>query len=152
MALMQVELASLNGSVISPVFSWVPPFQQFVKGGDWSEACGSDQAKILDFNDQVKQFVQIKVTSKCCQSYGICGEQFVTDIKFDDDGKVSATRFRFSHTPVRYQKNFIDDLVLTRRVADQFSEQLIPLKTKKASIQYEKVPTMKDRLMNLFGI
>jgi Niemann-Pick C1 protein len=71
------------------------------------------------------------VTSKCCQQYGICGEQFISDINFDDDGKVSATRFRFSHTPVRYQDDFIRDLILTRRATDQFSKQLTTLDDKK---------------------
>lgn len=66
MAEMQVQLAQLNGSVISPVFSWVTPFQQFIKGGDWSTECGSEQAKVLDFDEQVRKFVQIKVNSKCC--------------------------------------------------------------------------------------
>lgn len=51
----------------------------------------------------------------------------MTDINFDDNGKVSATRFRFSHTPVRYQSDFINDLVLTRRATDQFSDSLIPI-------------------------
>jgi Niemann-Pick C1 protein len=73
----------------------------------------------------MRKFVQIKVESDCCQKYGICGEQFVTDVAFDKTGRVSATRFRFSHTPVRYQDDFIADLVLTRRVADLFSEQLV---------------------------
>lgn len=76
----------------------------------------------------------------------------MTDIKFDDDGKVSATRFRFSHTPVRYQKNFIDDLILTRRATDQFSEQLVPLKAQKTTVKFEKPQTFKDRLVNLFGL
>ena len=49
----------------------------------------------------------------------------MTDVAFDKNGKVSATRFRFSHTPVIYQDDFIQDLVLTRRVADLFSDQLI---------------------------
>jgi Niemann-Pick C1 protein len=73
----------------------------------------------------MRAFTNIKVESDCCQKYGICGEQFVTDISFDKNGKVSATRFRFSHMPVRYQDDFIRDLILTRRVADLFSEKLI---------------------------
>jgi Niemann-Pick C1 protein len=73
----------------------------------------------------MKKFIEVKVESECCQKYGICGEQFVSDISFDKNGKVSSTRFRFFHTPVHYQDNFIGDLVLTRRVADLFSEKLI---------------------------
>jgi hypothetical protein len=44
MAEMQVQLSQLNNSVISPVYSWILPFQQYVKGGDWSIICGSDKA------------------------------------------------------------------------------------------------------------
>lgn len=75
MSEMQIQLATLNGSVISPVYSWVPPFQNFITQGSlWSDACGSDKVKFLDFDSQVKAFVQIKVESDCCQKYGICGE------------------------------------------------------------------------------
>lgn len=51
LAQIQVELSQLNSTVISPVYSWVQPFTQFIKGGDWSEVCGTDKAKVLDFND-----------------------------------------------------------------------------------------------------
>ena len=50
MSEMQVQLATLNGSVISPVYSWVTPFQNFVAGGLWSEACGSSSVRYLDFD------------------------------------------------------------------------------------------------------
>jgi hypothetical protein len=53
----------------------------------------------------------------------------LTDISFDKNGKVSATRFRFAHSAVHYQDDFIKDLILTRRVADLFSEKLIPKST-----------------------
>lgn len=128
MSEMQVQLATLNGSVISPVYSWVTPFQNFISGGLWSEDCGSNAVRYLDFDAQVQKFVDIKIESKCCQKYGICGEQFVSDISFDKNGRVSATRFRFAHTAVHYQDDFIKDLILTRRVADLFSEKLIPKK------------------------
>ncbi len=49
------------------------------------------------------------------------------DINFDDYGKVTGSRFRFSHTPVQYQNDFIRDLVETRKVSDLFAQQLVPL-------------------------
>lgn len=79
----------------------------------------------MDFDNQMRHFINIKVESECCQKYGICGEQFVSDVSFDKNGKVSSTRFRFQHTPVLYQDDFIRDLILTRRVADLFSKKLI---------------------------
>jgi hypothetical protein len=51
----------------------------------------------------------------------------VSDIKFDDDGRVSATRFRFQHKPLKSQEDFIRGLVETRRATDLFAEKLIPL-------------------------
>ena len=50
---------------------------------------------------------------------------------------MSSTRFRFQHTPVQYQDDFIRDLVLTRRVADLFSAKLI---------QNKKDPDVKSQL------
>ena len=50
MSEMQAQLATLNGSVISPVYSWVSPFTNFVAGGLWSDACGSNNVKFLDFD------------------------------------------------------------------------------------------------------
>jgi hypothetical protein len=36
MSEMQVQMATLNGSVISPVYSWVTPFQNYIAGGLWT--------------------------------------------------------------------------------------------------------------------
>jgi len=69
-------------------------------------------------------FVKIKVDSTCCQRYGICGEQYVTDIQFDDAGHVSATRFRFQHKPEIYQENFIAGMLETRRAVDMYAKEL----------------------------
>lgn len=54
--------------------------------------------------------------------YGICGEQFVTQISFDDDGVVVATNFRFQHKPLQYQQDYINGLLETRRVCDMFND------------------------------
>ena len=48
----------------------------------------------------MQAFVSIKILSKCCQTYGICGEQYSGDIIFDDFGTVTATG---SATPVLTQ-------------------------------------------------
>ena len=66
MSEMQVQLATLNGSVISPVYSWVTPFQNYIAGGLWTEACGSDKVKQLDFDNQMRNFINVKVESECC--------------------------------------------------------------------------------------
>lgn len=104
----------------------------------------------------MREFIKIKIESDCCQKYGICGEQFVTDVSFDRNGKVAATRFRFSHTPVRYQDDFIRDLILTRRVADLFSTKLIPNPPKQSN-QIElpkevKEVGLKHKIMSGLGL
>lgn len=96
MNLIAAELATLNNTVLAPVYSWTSAYQNFItEGGVWALACGSAQAALLDFNSQMREFVAIRIDSECCQSYGICGEQFSLDIIFDDLDRVEATRFRF---------------------------------------------------------
>jgi hypothetical protein len=43
----------------------------------------------------MREFVNLKIEGECCQTYGICGEQYSLDIIFDDYGVVRASRFRF---------------------------------------------------------
>ena len=80
--------------MLPPVYSWVSPFQNYISAGDWNEACGTENMG-LGFNEQMAAFVNIKVESPCCETYGICGEQFSLDVIFDDDNRVVSTRFRF---------------------------------------------------------
>ena len=101
MELIDAELAALNNTILSPIYSWVTPFKNFLSDGEQKEACGSEAAWKLSFDDQVRAFTQIKVTSECCQKYGICGEQYSLDIVFNDEGKVQTTRFRFMHKPMK---------------------------------------------------
>ena len=128
MADIQTELALLNETVISPIFSWVTPFSNFVTNGDWAEVCGTARVLPLNFDDQMKEFVKIKIKGECCQRHGICGEQFASDISFNENGKVTATRFRFQHKPVRHQRDYIRSLLETRRACDKFAKDLIPLR------------------------
>lgn len=124
MELIDAELAALNDTIQSPVYSWVTPFKSFIAGGVWSDACGSEAAAPLPFDDQMRMFVQLEVDSECCQKYGICGEQYSLDVVFDDLGRVETTRFRFQHTPLKYQKDFIAALVETRKATDVYTARL----------------------------
>jgi hypothetical protein len=53
---------------------------------------------------------------------------------------------------VRYQDDFINDLVLTRRATDKFSDDLIPLKKTSTTPSETKLHSFKDRVMNLIGL
>ena len=77
MNLIASQLATLDDTVLAPIYSWVGPYLNFVKKNQvWDSACGSAEASTLGFDDAMARFVQIKVESECCQSYGICGEQY----------------------------------------------------------------------------
>ena len=128
MELIDAELAALNNTILSPIYSWVTPFKNFLTTGTWSEECGTAEAQKLSFDDQVRAFTQIKVASQCCQKYGICGEQYSLDIVFNDQGKVETTRFRFMHKPMKSQADFIAGLVETRKATDIFASRLTQLK------------------------
>ena len=86
MNLIAAQLATLNDTVLAPVYSWTSAYQN---------ACGSEEASALSFDGAMQAFVNIKIDSECCQSYGICGEQFSLDVIFDDLGVVRASRYRF---------------------------------------------------------
>lgn len=125
MNLIAAELATLNSTVLAPVYSWTSAYQNFItEGGVWANACGSKEAALLDFNSQMQQFVNIKIESDCCQSYGICGEQYSLDIIFDDLNRVEATRFRFQMQVEKTQEDYIAGLLETRRATDQFATRL----------------------------
>jgi Niemann-Pick C1 protein len=56
MQLISSELSALNDTIISPVYSWVGPFNNFISTGAWSEDCNSAYASQLSFDDQMKLF------------------------------------------------------------------------------------------------
>jgi Niemann-Pick C1 protein len=92
------SLATLNSTILPPIYTWTTSFQNFINpSATWSNDCGSKQAALLPFEDQMKMFVNIKILSTCCQSYGVCGEQYSGDIIFDDYGNVIATRYRYQN-------------------------------------------------------
>jgi hypothetical protein len=42
-------------------------FKNYInKDGTWNEACGSSSVALLDFDEQARNFVKIKVESECC--------------------------------------------------------------------------------------
>ncbi len=41
MANISIAMSELNNTVIAPIYSWITPFSNFIKGGDWNETCGT---------------------------------------------------------------------------------------------------------------
>lgn len=66
MELIDAELATLNDTIIAPIYSWVGPFSNFVTTGVWSDSCGSAVASKLPFDEQMRLFTQVTVDSDCC--------------------------------------------------------------------------------------
>lgn len=120
------QLAQLNDTIQSPIYSWVGPFSLYIRDDVWSEACNSKAVIGLPFDEQMKNFIKIKIESDCCQKYGICGEQYSLDIVFNEQGQVQTTRFRFMHTPLKFQIDYIRALVETRKATDQLAAKLKP--------------------------
>jgi Niemann-Pick C1 protein len=51
--------------------------------------------------------MEIGIESPCCQNYGICGEQYISDLRFDDNGDLVSSRLRVMTKPLRNSKDYI---------------------------------------------
>ena len=120
------DLSSQKQYIQNPMYSWMKTFKMFLmENADWSKTCGSIGINTIPFKEQLQKFVQIAIESDCCFSYGICGEQYVKDIVFDEaTGDVITTRFRFQHPPLRIQADFINDLESTRYLVDLYKNKI----------------------------
>ena len=114
-------LSAQTESIQKPIYSWFKGFKMFTtESGDWVNTCGTQGISAYSFNEQMRRFVKIGISSDCCLQYGLCGEQYVKDIVFDDDGEIESTRFRFQHPALRVQADYIRDLQTTRFVLDKY--------------------------------
>lgn len=73
----------------------------------WTEPCGAKNIAQYSYEEQLRRFLAIKIDSPCCQSYGICGEQYVTDVTFDEEDKVVSSRLRVMHKPLHNSYDYI---------------------------------------------
>ena len=52
------EMANMKDNVMSPVYSWIGPFQNYIKPGMlWDAACGSTEVSVMGFDQQMTRFV-----------------------------------------------------------------------------------------------
>ncbi|KAL4477676.1 hypothetical protein ABPG74_002826 [Tetrahymena malaccensis] len=116
-------LSLLNTTVQPPVYSWIATFNQFANPKQmWAIDCNTRDIDQYPFEVQVQKFMNVKISSVCCQKYGICGEQFNKDIIFNTDGTIKTSRLRFQHRPVITSKDFIDTFEQTRQAVDKASQ------------------------------
>ena len=89
-----------------------------MQGQTWTEACSATGVDKLPYEEQLKRFLSVNIESTCCQSYGICGEQYISDLRFDDDGKLKSSRLRVMTKPLRNSKDYIQAAREARMVVD----------------------------------
>lgn len=68
--------------------------------------------------------MNIQIDSMCCQTYGLCGEQYSKDIIFNDDGSIKTSRLRFQHRPLRASEDYIKAAQEARQTVSKIMEKL----------------------------
>lgn len=126
-------LSTMTKTVQPPVYSWVKSLKSYVN--DAQPECNNSDIARYDFKTQVRRFLDVSIESVCCKKYGICGEQYDTDIIFDDEGNIVTSRFRFQHKALTSQKDYIDALRDTRYAVDKISKDMVPNMNSKASLK-----------------
>lgn len=128
-------LSEMKKTVEPPVYSWYKNFLMFQNhNGNWATDCNTTHINEFTFNQQVQMFIQVPIESVCCKKYSICGEQYQTDIVFDGEGNVKASRFRFQHKALIHQSDFIDSVQDTRKAVDHLSKKLVPYLNSRAEL------------------
>lgn len=148
------RITSQNDTVIPPIYSWFSDYQNFIVGGNpvdsdtkYKAYCLNkigedvvdeslpyiDEVDKLPFEVKLKLFLDVKIESKCCQEFGICGETYGMDMNFNEDGKLESSRFRFSHKPLTVQKTYIDSLIQTTTTLNSFEEKGNEISNKKVT-------------------
>ena len=120
------QLSQLT-SVKPPVYSWYKDFKKFMDKNylaEYEKECNPELDFLLTLpkDMQIKKFLEVKINSVCCQKNAICGEQYINDINFNEEGIIDATRLRFQHIALANQSVYIESFVQTKKVVQKFSE------------------------------
>lgn len=80
------QLAHLQGYVQTPIYSWLDAVDAYLGNENLPPDCPKpDPGK--GFYANVKTFLSIKIETQCCQTAGICGEQYQMDVIFGSAGR-----------------------------------------------------------------
>ena len=129
---------AILSSVEAPIFSWLKDFNKYMnKRGQWQPECNPNinYLEKLPLEIQVKEFLKIKIDSKCCNEFAVCGEQYRDDIVFDENGVIEASRFRFFHKPLTVQSVYVDSIIQTKSVLSEYAKNFT--RTKLAANPFE---------------
>ena len=157
---MSLQLSVLHKYIPSPVYSWLDTFNQWRQMRFFLEEkrrqgltdCPSQNNVMKPFAYEidpryvhnssctdnshfyplVQQFVDISIESQCCQSFGICGKQFKTDIKFRRsnfagrvDG-ITTSRLRTQIVKLSNESLFINSFYYMHQYIRTWSHKLEP--------------------------
>lgn len=152
-----VDNIAILSSVEAPIFSWYKDFKKFMnKRGEWQTECNPNfnYLEKLPLEIQVREFLKIKINSKCCKQFAVCGEPYKDDIYFGDSGLIEASRFRFSHKPLTKQSVYVDSIVQTKSVVSQYAKNFTTYENKDSSFEIngEKVSISSAFPYSLFYV
>jgi Niemann-Pick C1 protein len=106
-----------------PVYSWIGVFNHFRNQKEaWNIDCNTQDIDRFPIQDQLKKFMATEIGSACCQTYGICGEQYNKDISFNDDGTIRSSRLRFMHVPLRGSDDYIKAAQSARQIVENITK------------------------------
>jgi Niemann-Pick C1 protein len=128
-------LSQLSDSYVDlPIYSWIDAMSSWIAQKDTLAAVTDCPAQIVissseDFSAMLQTFLSILITSQCCQSHGICGAQFRTDVHIHNSSSssssssvnststvVRASRMRFNLKSLRTQQDFVNSFYYLQKV------------------------------------
>ncbi len=140
---------SFLDTIKPPVYSWYKDFKKFMDQS-FAEKCNPNIVFLstLPLEIQVREFLKIKIENPCCSEDAVCGEQYIDDIQFRKDGKIEASRFRFQHIALVNQTIFINSLIQTKIVSQEYSSKFTTYPGK--SSEFEVKPGVNVELDTVF--
>lgn len=125
-------MSFLQKYVETPIYSWMDAVDAWTGHVEHSDC--PDKGPDSEYYQNVRTFLNISIDSSCCQSYGVCGKQYETDVVFEDDtptSRVKASRLRFQLQPLRQEKDFINSYYYLQKYIAQLAEGVVAPEGKK---------------------
>jgi Niemann-Pick C1 protein len=143
------QLSRLESYVQSPVYSWLDALEAYMDNENLPPDCPVPDPS-QGFYANAKTFLSIPIETPCCQTAGICGEQYQTDVVFgpkntggsswaegqrkgrvskpdaskpggEEEEVVVASRLRLQLQPLRKERDFIDSYYYLRTYVREFA-------------------------------
>ncbi|MGL4948644.1 MAG: hypothetical protein ACRC42_04710 [Mycoplasma sp.] len=119
---MSDHLSTLS-TVQPPVYSWFKDYQKFMNKY-YSDECNKniDELSKQPIANRVREFLKMPTDHFCCKTNAICGEPYMGDISFNENGEIEASRFRFAHVPLVNQSVFVNSVIQATTVTRSYSD------------------------------